>query len=121
LKALEQFKVEINGKIEQFRGEVNDRFAKVESKLDRLETRIDALDSKVEYTGNYLNNRIDDTHTYMGWGFATIGIIVAIAVVVIPATKLVKEFFKPSVTVEKVKEISRAIAEEVVDARLQAR
>ena len=110
LKALEQFKAEVNGK-----------FEKIDSRFDRLETRLDALDAKVEYMGNYLNNRIDDTHTYMGWGFATLGIIVAIAVVVLPASKMVKEFFRPSVTIEKVKEISRAIAEEVVDARLQAR
>ena len=99
LKALEQFKAEVNGKFEQ-----------ISSRFDRLETRIDALDAKVEYT-----------HTYMGWGFATLGIIVAIAVVILPASKMVKEFFRPSVTIEKVKEISRAIAEEVVDARLQAR
>ncbi len=154
LKALEQFRVEMNGKLDQFKTEVNDkfdkidgkfekvdsRFDKVEGRLDkienrldkvegrldivdgrlgRLETRFDSLETKVDYVASYLDSRISDTHTYMGWGFATIGIIVAIAVVVIPLTKMFKKFFKPSVTVEQVKEISRSIAEEVVNAKLQ--
>lgn len=119
LKALEQFRVEMNGKLEQFRSEVNDKFSKVDSRLNSLETKFNALEAKVDDMGVYFNSRISDTHTYMGWGFATIGIIVAIAVVVIPLTKLFKEFFKPSVTVEQVKEISRSIAEEVVNAKLQ--
>ena len=121
LKELRQFRVEINGKIAEFREEVNDRFAKVDSRFDKLETGFDALEARVDYMGNYLDKRIDDTHTYMGWGFASIAIIVAFAVVVIPALKIVKEFFRPSVTVEKVKEISRAIAEEVVESKLQPR
>ncbi|MBQ6982712.1 MAG: hypothetical protein IJQ15_09845, partial [Synergistaceae bacterium] len=104
LKALEQFRVEINGKLDQFRSEVNDKFSKVDSRLNSLETKFNALEAKVDDMGVYFNSRISDTHTYMGWGFATIGIIVAIAVVVIPLTKLFKEFFKPSVTVEQVKE-----------------
>ena len=119
LKALEQFRVEMNGKLDQFRSEVNDKFSKVDSRLNSLETKFNALEAKVDDMGVYFNSRISDTHTYMGWGFATIGIIVAIAVVVIPLTKLFKEFFKPSVTVEQVKEISRSIAEEVVNAKLQ--
>ena len=105
---------EILKELQQFKGEVNSRF-------DKLETRFDALEARVDYMGNYLDKRIDDTHTYMGWGFAIIAIIVAIAVVVVPASKFIKEFFRPSVTIEQVKEISRAIATEVVDARLQAK
>ena len=105
--------------LEEFRAEVNDKFSKVDIRLNSLETKFNALEAKVDDMGVYFNSRISDTHTYMGWGFATIGIIVAIAVVVIPLTKLFKEFFKPSVTVEQVKEISRSIAEEVVNAKLQ--
>lgn len=136
LKALEEFRSEVNGKFDKIDGKfekVDSRFDKVEGRLDkienrldkvegrlgRLETRFDSLETKVDYVASYLDSRISDTHTYMGWGFATIGIIVAIAVVVIPLTKLFKEFFKPSVTVEQVKEISRSIAEEVVNAKLQ--
>ena len=68
---------------EQFKMEIYSRF-------DRLETRIDALDAKVEYIGNYLNNRIDDTHTYMGWILGILGI----AVVVLAVSKTINEFFR---------------------------
>ena len=75
LKALEQFRVEMNGKLEQFRSEVNDKFSKVDIRLNSLETKFNALEAKVDDMGVYFNSRISDTHTYMGWGFATIGII----------------------------------------------
>ena len=103
LRALEQFKSEVNSRLDKFEGEVNSRF-------DKLESRVGALEEKVEYVGTALYDRISDTHTYMGWGFATLGIVVAIAVVALPALKLfkvIKEHFRPSVTIEQVREIAR--------------
>ena len=103
LRALEQFKSEVNSRLDKFEGEVNSRF-------DKLESRVGALEEKVEYVRTALYDRISDTHTYMGWGFATLGIVVAIAVVALPALKLfkvIKEHFRPSVTIEQVREIAR--------------
>ena len=68
---------------EQFKMEVYRRF-------DKLEARINALDAKVEYMSNCLNNRIDDTHTYMGWILGILGI----AVVVLAVSKTINEFFR---------------------------
>ena len=125
---LEQFKSEVNGRLgevnsrlDKFEGEVNSRFGEVNSRLDKfegevnsrfdkLESRVTAHEEKMEYLGTALYDRISDTHTYMGWGFATLGIVVAIAVVALPSLKLfkiIKEHFRPSVTVEKVREIAR--------------
>ena len=110
LRALEQFKSEVNSRFDKFEGEVNSRFDKLESRVGALESRVGALEEKVEYVGTALYDRISDTHTYMGWGFATLGIVVAIAVVALPALKLfkvIKEHFRPSVTIEQVREIAR--------------
>ena len=93
----------VNGRIDQFRGDVNSRF-------DKLEARVVAHEEKMEYLGTALNDRISDTHTYIAWGFTILGIVVAIAVVLLPVLKLfkaIKEIFKPSVTVEKMREIAR--------------
>ena len=57
---------EILKKIDQLAIEVNGRIEKLETKIEVINSRLDGLDA-----------RISDTHTYMGWGIAFIGIIVA--------------------------------------------
>ncbi|MBQ9419949.1 MAG: hypothetical protein IJU31_06170 [Synergistaceae bacterium] len=94
LKKLEQVEIVLDGKIEKLRTELNGR-------LDQLEARIDAT-----------NVRIDDTHTYMGWGFGLMAAMIAFLVIISPAAEFFKKLFRPSITLEQI--------DELITARLQA-
>ena len=131
LRAIEQFRIEINGKIEEFRAEVNDRFAKVDSRFDKLEARIDVLTGRVdglEKRMDAFDSRLDSIQTYVGLGIAFVTMVITLYAFFAPLIKSAAKLFKPepkpesspSITVEQVREIFRTEAEAIISSKLKA-
>lgn len=88
--------------------------AEILKRIDKLETKIEVINSRLDG----LDARISDTHTYMGWGIAFIGIIVAIAVVALPVSEFFRKIFKPSINLEDIKTLVATEVEQILTARL---
>ena len=107
LKRFDQLSIEVNGRIDKLEMKTDKRFNELETKIEVINSRLDGLDA-----------RISDTHTYMGWGIAFIGIIVAIAVVALPVSEFFRKIFKPSINLEDIKTLVATEVEQILTARL---
>ena len=134
------FMAEIRLGFEQMRREMDKRFSEVDKRFDEMHSemdrrfgevdkRFDALDKKIDDVKTELQKEIQDvssqvvvlsgqtenTKTFVYWGLAFLGLILASAVVVPPLSEFFKGLRKkePSFTLEDVKHLIRLEFEEL--------
>ena len=115
LKAIERLRIEVNGKIEEFRIEVNDRFNQVDKRIDKLESRVDVLsgrmdgfekridgfekrmdvfEKRMDGFDSRLDSRLSNIQTYVGLGIAFITMIITLYTFLAPVMKAAKNFLE---------------------------
>ena len=97
---------------------------KIDKGVEVLNTKIEAVDTRISDFQHSMDNRINDLQTSVYWGFAIIGIFIAIVGIIASCAPAIAQFFRnlrnPAFTPEQIaqiKDIIRATMAEANSAR----
>ena len=107
----DKFRNEMKGEFAAFKDEIGTKIQNVLDEINNLKTEIRVLEIRV----SELDKRISIIETIVYWIFAIVSVMLAS----LALTPLVREFRRPQVTLEDVKQVAKQLIEEN-NARLQA-